>query len=85
MKIRNRWQLQTAKAKLSALVQRARKEGPQEITVRGEGAVVVLSHEDYERLLKRKPSLVEFLRQSPLREVDLTIERDKTPPRDIDL
>jgi prevent-host-death family protein len=79
------WQLQEAKARLSEVVKSAR-EGPQEISVRGEPAAVVLSIEAYERLKgKKKLSLYEFLRRSPLVGVDLDIERDKSPARDVDL
>ena len=75
-----RWQLQEAKARLSDLVASARA-APQEITVRGEPAVVVVSRAAYERLAGRKPSLVEFLRRSPLFGVTLDIRRDKSPAR----
>ncbi len=37
------WQLQEAKNKLSEVIRRAREEGPQTITVRGEEAAVVSS------------------------------------------
>lgn len=79
-----RWQLQEAKARLSEVVKSAR-EGPQEISVRGEPAVVVLSIEEYERLKKKKLSLAEFVRRSGLVGVDLHLERDKSPARDVDL
>jgi antitoxin Phd len=79
-----RWQLQEAKARLSEVVKSAR-EGPQEISVRGEPAAVVLSVEEYERLKKKKLSLAEFVRRSGLVGVDLDLERDKSPTRDIDL
>jgi antitoxin Phd len=79
-----RWQLQEAKARLSEVVKSAR-EGPQEISVRGEPAAVVLSIEEYERLKKKKLSLAEFVRRSGLVGVDLDLERDKSPARDIDL
>ena len=79
-----RWQLQEAKARLSEVVKSAR-EGPQEISVRGEPAAVVLSIEEYERLKKKKLSLAEFVRRSVLVGVDLDLERDKSPARDIDL
>jgi antitoxin Phd len=79
-----RWQLQEAKARLSEVVKSAR-EGPQEISVRGEPAAVVLSIEEYERLKKKKLSLAEFVRRSGLVGVDLELERDKSPARDIDL
>jgi len=77
------WQLQEAKARFSELVKSAATEGPQKITVRGEPAAVVLSAEDYARLTREKPSFVEFMRKSPLRGVDLKIERDRTPAREV--
>jgi prevent-host-death family protein len=80
-----RWQLQEAKARLSEVVKASQREGPQEISVRGEPAVVVISREGYDRLRRRKPSFLEFLRRSPLRGIDLKVERDRTPPRDIRL
>ena len=80
-----RWQLQEAKARLSEVVKSSAQEGPQEISVRGEAAVVVLSKSDYERLRKAKPSLVDFLRRSPLARQRLELERDRTLTRDIDL
>ncbi|PTN34436.1 MULTISPECIES: type II toxin-antitoxin system Phd/YefM family antitoxin [Desulfonatronum] len=81
------WQLQEAKAKFSEVVKRALNDGPQEITVRGEPAVVVLTRTEYERLVKPRPSLVELLRSSPLAkwdlEGDLDLERDHSPTRDV--
>jgi len=76
-----RWQLQDAKARLSEVVASS-KESPQEITVRGRPAAVVLSKADYDRLRGKKPSFVDFLRASPLVGVDLEIERDRSPARD---
>ena len=63
----------------------AAKDGPQTITVRGQRAAVVLSADDYDRLERPKPSLVEFLRASPLAGVELDIERDRSPPSDVTL
>ena len=80
-----RWQLQEAKARLSELVKSSQSEGPQEISVRGEAAVVVLSKRDFERLRQRKPSLVEFLRRSPLAGVKLQLDRDRKPARKVRL
>jgi len=79
------WQLQDAKARLSELVKRACAEGPQEITLRGEPAAVVLSLKAYEKLKAKKPSLAAFLQASPLKGVELDLERDTSPTRDIDL
>jgi len=79
------WQLQQAKARLSELLRAAEREGPQEITVRGEARAVLLSRKDYERLTRRKPRFVDFLRSSPLAGVDLPLERDRSAPREISL
>lgn len=78
------WQLQDAKAHLSELVKKASSGQPQEITLRGKPAVVVLSAQQYEKL-KPQQSLVKFLRQSPLVGIDLKIKRDQSEMRDIEL
>jgi antitoxin Phd len=80
-----RWQLQEAKAKLSELVKEARQRGPQEISVRGQPVAVVMSCPDYERLARRKPSFVDFIRRSPLAGVELPIERDRSSVRTVEL
>ena len=79
------WQLQDAKARLSELVKLAVSEGPQGITVHGKPTVVVVSHEEYERLSGRKQSFTEFLRRSPLANVELELKRDRSPPRKVKL
>ena len=81
----NTWQLQEAKAHFSELVKKASAGEPQEITLRGTPTVVVLSTLQYKKLKKSKPNLVSFLRQSPLADLDINIERDKSPMRDFDL
>lgn len=78
------WQLQDAKARLSELV-RSVADGPQEITVHGKTAAVVLSKVDYDRLAKTKPSFVELIRNSPLVGVELDLRRDKSPVRKVKL
>ena len=45
-----RWQLQDAKARLSELVKSVAAEGPQEITVHGKPAAIVLAPAEYARL-----------------------------------
>jgi prevent-host-death family protein len=81
------WQLQDAKARLSEVVKKAAQDGPQHITLHGAPAAVVLSAQDYQRLIKRsRPKrFVDFLRSSPLKGVDLELERDRSAARDIDL
>lgn len=76
------WQLQTAKARLGELVKKAATQGPQMITVRGEAEAVVLSKFEYDRMIKPKPTLFEFIRNSPLAGVDLDLSRDKSETRE---
>ena len=82
------WQLQTAKAKFSEVFRLARSVGPQRITRQGKEAVVMISDEQYDRLMhkSRQPkSIVQFFRESPLVGVDLDLKRDKDAGRDIAL
>jgi prevent-host-death family protein len=55
------WQLQNAKARFSELVKRAREQGPQHVSVRGEPAVVVVSEEEFARLTSARPSIVDHI------------------------
>ncbi|AVA22646.1 type II toxin-antitoxin system Phd/YefM family antitoxin [Rhizobium sp. CB3171] len=80
------WPLQDAKNQFSKVVQKARSEGPQTVTLRGERAVVVLSAEDYDALRAGKPSLVDDLLSGPAWDdelADAVTTRDKTPSRDV--
>ncbi len=80
------WALQDAKARLSELVRLAANDEPQEITLRGEPAVVVLSRTDYDQLTKPRESLVEFMRRSPLYGAeDVVFPRDESVSREVDL
>jgi prevent-host-death family protein len=60
------WQLQVAKARLSELLRAAREQGPQQITLHGAAAAVLLSREDYERLAGPQPGLLALVQGSPL-------------------
>lgn len=85
---RQRWQLQTAKARFSELFRSARSEGPQLITRQGKEGVVMISKEQYDQLIGRShqpKSLVQFFRESPFVGVDIDLERDKDEGRRIDL
>ena len=77
------WSLFDAKAKFSALVEKARVEGPQLVTKHGEPAVVVLSVEDYNRLIQPRESFKDFLRRGPLDALD--VERLSDGVRPVDL
>lgn len=83
--IENHWQLQDAKNKFSSLVQKAQHNGPQVVTKHGKDAVVVLSVEEYKKLIKPQKSLVSFLQSSPLATEEVDLERKKDLPRDIEL
>jgi prevent-host-death family protein len=71
------WTVAKAKAKLSEVIQRAAKEGPQKITRHGEAAAVVVSAEEWARKTKRKGNLAEFFASSPLRGSELDLKRRK--------
>jgi prevent-host-death family protein len=82
------WPLQYAKNRFSEVVQRARREGPQTVTLRGERAAVVLSAADYDALVSDRPSLVEDLLSGPAWDNDLVeaVEaRAKSPSRNTTL
>ncbi|MBF0558189.1 MAG: type II toxin-antitoxin system Phd/YefM family antitoxin [Nitrospirae bacterium] len=79
------WQLQEAKARLSELIKKAKKEGPQSITVHGAPTAVVISSKEYERLKHPQGSFVEFMRRSPLYGIDLDLKREQTLTREADI
>ena len=82
------WQIQTAKARFSEVFRLARAEGPQRITRQGKEGVVMISDEQYDRLMIKShqpKSIVQFFRESPLVGVKLDFERDKDTGHDIEL
>ena len=78
------WQVQTAKQRLSELIERAVNEGPQTITKHGRETVVVLEVSEYRRLLGAPMDFKEFLLTMP-RTDDLEIERSQDMGRDVEL
>lgn len=79
------WQLQEAKNRLSQVVDRAVHEGPQVITVHGKPTAVLLSVDDYRRLARDGLSLTEFFAASPLRDLEIDLERNRDLPREVAL
>ncbi len=80
------WRLEEAKARFSEVVRRARTEGPQHVTVRGQDAVVVIAVEELARLLPPAAApqpLVAFLQGLELGSVD--VEREVDLGRDVAL
>ena len=72
------WKLEDAKAKFSEVVRRARSEGPQRVTVRGEDAVVIISAQELAQLLPQQKSVpfVEFMESLYVEGLDLSREPD---------
>lgn len=83
--IENHWQLQDAKNKFSKLVENAQHNGPQIVTKHGKDAVVVLSIDEYQKLIKPRTSLIKFFQASPLAKEDIDFGRSKEIPRDVEL
>ncbi|MCC7310228.1 MAG: type II toxin-antitoxin system Phd/YefM family antitoxin [Sulfuritalea sp.] len=80
------WQMQEAKARLSEVVKRAEREGPQGITLHGRSVAVLLSQEAFDRLAGSDESLVVFMRRSPLYgNEDVRLDRDRSAAREVAL
>ena len=77
------WQLAEAKNRFSEVVDKTTTEGPQTITRRGENVAVVLSFAEFQRLTQAQPSLYDYLQSGPSFE-GLDLERDQSPPREIE-
>lgn len=78
------WQVQEAKARLSEVMEKAEREGPQVITRHGAERAVVLSIADYRALTAKKKNFITHLLTGPKFD-DLDIERDKDTGREVDL
>ncbi len=82
--MRSTWKLQDAKARFSQIVEDALKIGPQFVTRRGKKAVVVISTDEYERLVSQKPSFKELLLNCPKIGDEFEFERQKDFSRSIE-
>lgn len=79
------WHLQDAKNQFSKLVQKARNEGPQVVTLRGERTAVLLSATDYDALTGNRPNLVADLLAGPAWDddvVEAAMRRAGSPGRE---
>jgi prevent-host-death family protein len=79
------WTVAEAKAKFSEVIARALTGEPQTITRNGRTTAVVVSAAEWERKTKRTGNLAEFFGSSPLHGSDVTVERVKDGPREIEL
>jgi prevent-host-death family protein len=81
---RMHWNLSDAKNRLSEVLDRARREGPQTITRRGD-TFVLLRADEYEQLTGKAPSFTDWLLNGP-RIDDLELpRRDASRMRDASL
>lgn len=78
------WRLADAKNRFSEVVKLALNQGPQQILRRNE-SVVILSLQDYQRLLGEHPNFRQFLLESTPDLDDLDLKRDPSPMRAVDL
>jgi prevent-host-death family protein len=79
------WQIQTAKARFSELVERTLKEGPQTVTRHGKPVAVMVPAEEYRRLRTGGKSLKALLAGAPLQGVKFTRSRDRGRTVDFDV
>lgn len=77
----NIWKIEQAKTRLEQIVHDAIESGPQTIMADGRRTAVVLSADDYDRMVRWELSTAEFLKAASLVGVDLNIKRDKSRPR----
>jgi prevent-host-death family protein len=83
--MKKRWQLQEAKNRFSQLVEDALREGAQTVTRHGKDAVVVLSMDEYRKLVAPGVDLVAFLARSPLKGLKLDVRRSREAGRKVEL
>lgn len=75
------WNLADAKNRLSEVLDRAGREGPQRIRRRQE-SFVVLPERDYEELTGERASFIEFLLNGPRTDGLVPMLREHAPMRD---
>ena len=81
------WQMQEGGARLSEVVNRAERNGPQYIALHGRCVAVLLSCADFERMSGQMASLVDFMQASPMVGLDEkpVVERDTSLTRELPL
>ena len=81
----SKWQLQEAKGNFSQLIKRAAGGDAQTVTVHGKPTAVVISAEEYARLMHRAGKLSNALLRPDLAVEDLDISRSRDTGRNIEL
>lgn len=77
------WQLQTAKNRLSEVVDAAEEGTPQVITRHGRPTVVVVSIDQYDELVHAKGRFIDLLRRAPRISGGLDVRRSKDRGRKV--
>lgn len=79
------WQLQEAKGNFSQLVKQAAGGDAQVVTVHGRPTAVVVSAEEYARLIRRRGKLSDALLRPDLAIDDLDLSRSRDTGRKVEL
>lgn len=72
------WQLKEAEDNFGEVVEEAIRNGPQIIENNGEEDVIIISLAEYRKLKELRPKLSTFFMESPLAEIELDLQRDKS-------
>jgi prevent-host-death family protein len=78
------WNVADAKNRLSEVLDRAKRDGPQTIKRRGD-TFVLLPADQYEQLTGTKPSFTDWLLKGPRIDDLAAMPRDRSPMRDVSL
>ena len=78
------WQVQEAKSRFSEVLEKAQTEGPQTITKHGKETAVVMSVDEYRRLVGPKRTLIDLLMGGPKFDDFELPPREIDPPREFD-
>ena len=70
---------------MSEVIEKALDSGPQIVTRRGKETAVILSFREYKNLKQPKVDLVGFFNRSPLKGLNLDLERSKDLPREVSI
>ena len=76
--------LADAKARLSELIERAQKEGAQQITRRDRPVAYLVSAAEWEHRMRSRGTLAEFFLNSPLRGSGIEFQRFEGEMRDVE-
>ena len=74
------WTTNDAKAKLSEVMRHA-KNNPLCITHKGKETCIMMSVDKYEELSGKKPDFVSFINASPIKNINITFDRDGSSVR----